>query len=190
MTVIAANALVSLAVLAALLFLVYGPWQWACTDFARQKLFEVRDSIFDMAADGDLSFKSQEYRTIRRSIEMNIRFAHDLTLPNFLVLLVARKDKLEEKSDLHRAIESLPPQHRSAVEAKVHRAMKSLILMMFMKSPVAMIVALPLVVASLLLHGCRVHAAKAIAFCSDLIQVEAENVPSALKVTMSYQSAR
>ncbi|WP_029582929.1 hypothetical protein [Bradyrhizobium sp. URHD0069] len=186
MTLIAANALVSLLVLAAFFFVVYGPWQWACTDFARQKLFEARDHIFDMAANGDLNFKSQEYRAIRRSLEMNIRFAHDLTLPNFLVLLISRRGKLEEKSELHRAIENLPPAARTAVEARVRYAMKSLILMMLFKSPVAMIVALPLVGAIVLIHSCRVQASKAAAFCSELIQVEAENAPTAIKVHVAH----
>ncbi|UPK04147.1 hypothetical protein [Bradyrhizobium sp. 170] len=181
MTVVAADALVSLAVLIALLFVVYGPWQWACTDYARQRLFEVRDEIFDMAADGELNFKSQAYRDIRRSLEMNIRFAHDLTLPNFLLLLILRKDNLTEKSTLRRAIEDLPPEIRAKVARKVFVAMKALIVMMIVKSPVAMIVGLPVYAATRLINSCRVHVSKAAAFCADLIQVEAENAPSAIR---------
>ncbi|NOJ47824.1 hypothetical protein [Bradyrhizobium archetypum] len=179
MTAIASSALVSLVVLAALLFVIYGPWQWVCTDFARQRLFEARDHIFDMAADGRLNFKSQDYRVIRRSLEMNIRFAHDLTLPNFLFLAIARKRRPGEMSDLHRAIENLPLEVRSEVKKIVHDGMKILILMMIFKSPVAIITIGPAIVASLLIDGCRKQAARAVKVSSALIQVEAENAPSA-----------
>lgn len=189
MTAVAANAMVSILVLSALLFVVYGPWQWACTDYARQHLFEARDKIFDMAADGRLSFKSHEYRTIRRSLELNIRFAHDLTLPNFLLLLFLRKDRLTEKSELHRAIENLPPEVRTEVERTVHDAMKTLVVMMFVKSPVAVILGLPLIAGVFLIESCRVHVSRMAAFSAELIQVEAENTPSAIRVSVNHQGA-
>ena len=55
---IAAEALVGLVTLAALLCLFYGPWQALCTDLSRQFIFEGRDQLFDMALAGRLDFDS------------------------------------------------------------------------------------------------------------------------------------
>ena len=61
--------------LLALCVLFYGPWQEVCTDYARQVMFEKRDALFDLAASAELDFDSEEYRTIRISLEKAIRFA-------------------------------------------------------------------------------------------------------------------
>jgi hypothetical protein len=132
----------------------------------------------------DFSYLSD--RTIRPSLEKNIRFAHDLTLPNFFFLLIARKRRAGEMSDLHRAIESLPLEVRGEVKKVVHNGMKTLILMMVFKSPVAIIAFGPAIVASLLVDGCRKQAAKAVKFSSALIQLEAENAPSAFVIPGSH----
>ena len=78
------DAIATIIMLAALAVILYGPWQNYCTDAARQTLFEVRDDLFDMAANGEISFESSEYRTIRSSIEKNIRYAHTLTVWRFV----------------------------------------------------------------------------------------------------------
>jgi len=53
MTVTLTQTLVGLGSLAALLIILYGPWQAICTDIARQMLFEKRDAIFDLAQSGN-----------------------------------------------------------------------------------------------------------------------------------------
>ena len=62
----------------------YGPWQDTCADYARQIIFEERDKLFDMAADGELDFGSQEYKTIRSSLNAAIRFSHEMTIARLL----------------------------------------------------------------------------------------------------------
>lgn len=68
------------------LCIFYGPWQTQCVDQARERLFELRDKVFDLALNGELDFNSTEYKDIRRSIERNIRFAHELTIFRFLLI--------------------------------------------------------------------------------------------------------
>src|SRR5262245_42077518 len=80
------QALIGLASLTALVVVLYGPWQEVCTDIARQIIFEKRDAIFDLAHNGKLSFDSPEYGTIRSALQSSIRFAHELSLPRFLVM--------------------------------------------------------------------------------------------------------
>ena len=189
MTLAAENALIGLASLTALLLLIYGPWQWACTDWARQIVFEKRDEIFDMAADGELSFDSPEYRDIRSSLESCIRFAHDLTMPNFLFLALFRKESFRTRSDLNAALDGLPPEIRAKVHEKVMEAMKALILMMAFKSPFTMIVCLPLTLLIVMIERCREYARRVASVCAQLIQVEAEQSPSSVKFAAARSQA-
>ncbi|MEA2754422.1 MAG: hypothetical protein QOJ54_711 [Aliidongia sp.] len=76
---IAADAIAGL--ISSILFLVifYGPWQRLCADLARHQIFKRRDVIFDMARAGVLDFNSPSYRTIRDTLNAEIRFAHAAT---------------------------------------------------------------------------------------------------------------
>jgi hypothetical protein len=87
----AATALISLIALVLFAWLFYGPWQAVCTDGARQLIFEKRDKLFDLAADGKLDFASEEYRTIRKLLEGMIRFAHTLTWPRLVMAIYLRR---------------------------------------------------------------------------------------------------
>lgn len=177
---------VTASVLALLLgVLLYGPWQWACTDFARQIVFEKRDAIFDMAASGRLNFKSSEYRKIRSSLEASIRFAHEMTLPRvaWLWFLFVRK-RMPVVSDLQSAISAIREDDvRDEVKRLVTEANVAMVVWMVAKSPVVLSVVLallPVAILALLIvmfaQGCRLALRKAAAFVADLVQVEAEAV--------------
>lgn len=85
------EALYSLFALACGAAFACGPWQWYCTDKARDRLFEYRNQLFDLAVDGKLDFESYEYRLIRSHIENMIRFAHQATWTRFLILAFSMK---------------------------------------------------------------------------------------------------
>jgi|SRR5580692_10901927 hypothetical protein len=87
-----ADALTALLSLALFLLVFYGPWQATCTDWGRNVIFESRDKIFDMAADGELDFDSDEYKTIRASLQTLIRYLHFATAPAVLVHMLVRAD--------------------------------------------------------------------------------------------------
>jgi len=178
------EALQGLLAVGFLLLLLYGPWQWVCTDCARQLVFERRDAVFDLAADGKLSFESYEYRTIRRTLERSIRFAHELTLPRFLTFTLALSSvEVEKKSELRQAIERIEDEAtRKSVEQLVFEAHKALILMMLAKSPLAMVfapvvglVVLGAVILEMVPRSLGDIARKT----GELLQVEAERAPSA-----------
>lgn len=181
MTIQATEALVGLSGLVLLAALVYGPWQWACTDFARQILFEKRDEIFDLAADERLNFNSDEYRTIRRSIETSIRFAHTLTLPHFIFMLVTRRKEISHgPSGLTLKVEKITDDAtRKLVKRKVLEVNIALVGMMVAKSPVTLVLAvLPLIILGASAHfvgRCRDVARMILIWCGELIQVEAES---------------
>lgn len=82
------NGLALLLVLGCLIATFYGPWQWYCIEKSRQALFEIRAEIFNIAASGGLSFESIEYRAIRESINLRLRFAHRVCWQQLLLLAI------------------------------------------------------------------------------------------------------
>ncbi len=48
-------------------------------DILRQRLFAIRDELFDFAADGGIEFNDPTYRELRDDINSLIRFAHKLS---------------------------------------------------------------------------------------------------------------
>ncbi len=54
----------------------YIPYQAYRLDLFRQRLFEIRDELFDQAADGVIDFNSPLYRKTRDIINGYIRFGH------------------------------------------------------------------------------------------------------------------
>ena len=130
-------ALFFFVVLAALLLLFYGPWQNLCVAWSRQLMFEERDKLFLLAAEGRISVYSAIYRQMRTQIERTIRFCHMITWPRFLVLRhsfdLIGDTKTEERMDmLYRAIQSVDDQTaRARLELIVkHMSFASVVCMM------------------------------------------------------------
>jgi hypothetical protein len=183
MIVTPTQALIGIGSLAALLVIVYGPWQAICTDIARQILFEKRDAIFDLAESGKLSFASREYRVIRSSLQASIRYAHELTLPRFLVMaaVLSARGNRPEDNDLSRAITQIvDPTTRNQVEKLIKQAYRTLVIMMVAKSPVMILVLLPLllIIAVILLPPFRDAASSVERRAGGFIQLEADTAPS------------
>lgn len=44
---------------------LHDPWQSLMVDITRQHLFQIRDEVFDKAADGAIAFDSPEYVAVR-----------------------------------------------------------------------------------------------------------------------------
>jgi hypothetical protein len=56
-------------------------WLWPCArlDDFRQKMFAVRDELFDYAASGKIGFNHPAYRLLRQSMNGFIRYGHQVT---------------------------------------------------------------------------------------------------------------
>lgn len=96
--------------LLALALFIYGPWQTFWEDWGRQRLFEIRDNLFDLAADGLIKFDDEEYKTIRNSYNSAIRFMHELTWPRLLYLAAVHRinGASPRISDIEAAISNMP----------------------------------------------------------------------------------
>lgn len=147
------DTLFAIISLTLLFTLVYGPWQSACTDWARERLFACRDEIFDLAAKGEMDFDSASYRSLRRSIEGLIRFAHVLSWPRFLFTVAfSQPAKRPRSGSTDRALRQIKNlETRKKAQKQIVRAQQTVIFMMLMKSPVAIILCIvgtPLVLAA------------------------------------------
>lgn len=175
------DAAIGALLLLTLLGAVYGPWQWVCTDVARQTIFEHRDAIFDMAHAGKLSFDSEEYRVIRGSLEKTIRYAHELTIPRFIWLAVSYKlTSTPRKSELFGAIGRISDEStRNEVMSHVAAALIAAVKSMILKSPLILIVIVPLVwLGRLMSSVLRAWIIDKTKIASSIIQSEAEAVDS------------
>ena len=103
---------------------------------ARYNLFELRDDLFNLAAEGKLDFRSPGYRACRQMINGFIRYAHDMSLMQMVTTqLVAkvRGQKISTK-EWDAAIERLDPEARKLVESVMRQAMVHMIRLLITKS--------------------------------------------------------
>ena len=129
------DSLQGLAAIGLLLLVLYGPWQWVCTDAARQHAFHLRDQLFDIARSGRLDFASSEYRIIRSAFDHHIRYAHELTWAK-LVFFAPVARKLEYgPSRARQSLEHIPdPIVRREVKALMDQLDTTFALMIVGKS--------------------------------------------------------
>jgi hypothetical protein len=88
-------------------------WSSVRLDAFREKMFALRDELFDFAADGNIGFDEPAYRLLRQSMNGTIRYAHQLTF--FRVCVTAIESKLMARvlpsnwsDDWQRALERVP----------------------------------------------------------------------------------
>jgi hypothetical protein len=72
----------------ALWLLYFIAWREHRLDAFRQRLFAVRDELFDFALAGEIAFDDSAYITLRNLANGMIRYAHRLNFSRVLVLLI------------------------------------------------------------------------------------------------------
>jgi hypothetical protein len=176
------DAVLTIIVLMLIGAIFFGPWQELVTAYARQIAFESRDHIFDLAQEGKLDFRSHEYRAIRSSLEQLIRFAHELTLLNFIFtsIYISRQygSGIRGRSHMASALSSIRDQKtRSEVARCIARAQFAIAFMMIGKSPLTFWLAI-IAVAMWKLGGKVPAKLRAFAMpIGEVIQFEAEKSP-------------
>jgi hypothetical protein len=119
-----------------LLWLLAQCWRTYRLDTIRQKLFALRDELFDCADRGMIAFEHPAYRIVRERINGMIRFAHELTLTQ-LWFVGRMRDRLtvQERQDWRGAADSLgDPQARQALR-NIHDKMLRLLTEHLISSP-------------------------------------------------------
>lgn len=171
-------------------YLFYGPWQSVCTDFGRQVLFEKRDVVFDLALEGRLEFDSDQYRTIRTSLEQSIRFAHELTLPRFIIFrwCLRFRARSNAQSNLFEAVQGIEDERvRREIAKLVFEAQIALFFMMFAKSPLTVMFAALLAAISSFTSGLGGRMDGWMRSFGETAQIEAEYAPVRPRAQAKYQ---
>jgi len=118
--------IISLIGLAGLWALWYYFWKPQRVDAFREELFALRDSLFDLAADGVVPFRHPAYAQLRLLINGMIRFAHRLTFPTMIVAAItSRHAPPTEYAAWQASVQELPAESRKrllAIHAGVFRA--------------------------------------------------------------------
>ena len=133
---LASDALVSAIFITGTVILIYGPWQSGCVDLIRQRLFENRDRLFDLAAEGKIGFRSEAYQQSREFINGTIRFAHLLTWQRFLLLKRSMKGKPFPKASPINLEEIEDLETRTRVQAIVSSSAMLIASLIIIRSPV------------------------------------------------------
>jgi hypothetical protein len=72
-------------------FVWHVAWRRSCEERFRQKLFEVRDSLFDFARAGGISFTDPAYVALRANINSMIRFSHRISVTRLATFVLFKR---------------------------------------------------------------------------------------------------
>jgi hypothetical protein len=116
-------------------------------DRFRQRMFAIRDEVFDFAADGKIAFRYPAYILLRRQINGFIRYGHHLTV--FRTLMTAAIHEIYRRPttsawrvEWESALDSLTPSTRRAMELFHYRTKVLVIKRLLFGSPPLWIVTL------------------------------------------------
>jgi hypothetical protein len=142
------NAIVSLLSLLMLWFLYSFAYRDYRRDVYRQKLFALRNELFDLALAGDVSFETPAYQTLRTTINGFIRFAHHMQFGGLAIFIVNEELAKDDAPDVFEQrwasqTANLPPERVAKLNALlmgVHRlAAEQLVLC----SPLLLLIIIP-----------------------------------------------
>jgi hypothetical protein len=83
--------LLFLSVVLGLWWLYFYGYRQLVIDNTRQRLFFIRDRLFDQARDGHIDFNAPAYGMLRLTLNGMIQYAHDFSLVSWLSLRYAEK---------------------------------------------------------------------------------------------------
>lgn len=121
------------------LLILWALWSFglrpALIDRFRQRVFEVRDDMFDYAAAGNLPFDHPAYGTIRTLMNGYIRFAHRIDFSLILIFgayFIFKKDEVRKRQrEFQRRIESelssLPEEQKEKLSAYMEKTQSELV---------------------------------------------------------------
>ncbi len=84
-----------------ILLITWAVWSFglkrALVDGFKQRIFEIRDEMFDYAADGNIDFNHPAYGTLRTLMNGYIRFAGKITLLGLLLTFLFERKRVERE---------------------------------------------------------------------------------------------
>ena len=86
-----ANIIMNLTGFVLVFMLLYAAWPKVVVDTIRQRIFEIRDELFDMAVEGWIGFNDPVYIRFRRTANALIRFCHKASWPRIFCLVLTMR---------------------------------------------------------------------------------------------------
>lgn len=102
------------------------PWQSLWTAVSRQHLFELRDRLFDIAADERIEFSNPVYCQLREYLNGCIRFTHKITFGSFVAGVICLGSQIRKKYALPEY--NLPEAIENVADEKVRQEMREIFL--------------------------------------------------------------
>jgi len=122
-------------------------------------------------------FTSPEYIAVRSSLNSMIRFAHNITLPNFMFILIHRR-KMKKETNLYRAINAIKDYGlKCDIEVLVAKATFAIVIMMISRSLFCVaifIIAIPVCIIVWCVEAVRARLRVLINRLGNIIQYEVE----------------
>jgi len=128
-SIIAFLGTVSIFGLWGLFFFVYRDYR---NDLMRQRLFAIRDRLFDEALDGNIDFNASAYGMTRTILNGVIRFSHDLSFFRFALVIFAesrigKNDQDTFNSEYDKALKGVSDEQKELL-AKIQVEMATVVL--------------------------------------------------------------
>ncbi len=119
-------------------YLFFWMYRQHTIDQFRERMFELRDTLFDDAADGLISFDHPAYTTLRRTMNGFIRFGHRISL--FEIFIIMATNKPQTKSSFavkySDALRGLEPRVVERLNIHKERMIELVVIQSFAASPV------------------------------------------------------
>jgi hypothetical protein len=122
------DALSALVTIAIFVWFFYGVWQKYVTDVTRQRLFELRDNLFDYALDHREFNDMEVAKEIRQIINSMIRFAHEADIVHFggvLAFVLISKKLISFRraaASVEQLLNSVPSEYQDDVKKIIYDA--------------------------------------------------------------------
>jgi hypothetical protein len=146
-------SLVSIALVWVFFFWV---WRDYCVEDFRQKVFALRDELFDKAASGKIPYNHKGYGRLRLTMNGAIRFAEDISFGQVILMSYFNRNSplLETyKNEFDKEIEGLPAKEKKVIISFQERLDDLLIEYFLTISPMMVFILIPMILIYLLLKS-------------------------------------
>lgn len=141
----AINSVISLFLILILVFYFHREYR---VSKLRQDLFELRDSLFDEAINGNIKFSSKSYIATRLMINGMIRFSHNISFSRmvFHEIMLSPEDRLFVKQRFESKIEGSSKEDIELTKKYIQSANRLIVRHMVFSPPVLCTMLLPLLI--------------------------------------------
>jgi hypothetical protein len=136
-------SLVSVAFLWVFFFWIYRDYSIECF---RQKVFALRDELFETAASGEMPFNHRSYGRLRLTMNGAIRFANEISFIQIIVMSFLNRNSsvlIDHKRDFEKEISGLTNEQRQIIKNYYDRFDVLLVEHIFISSPVVWLMFVP-----------------------------------------------